>query len=33
VACDAFYARNWSIGLDAKIVLATIPALFEDGAY
>ncbi|MGX1166155.1 exopolysaccharide production protein ExoY [Bradyrhizobium sp. USDA 372] len=33
VACDAFYARNWSIMLDTKIMLATIPALFEDAAY
>ncbi|MGY3146007.1 exopolysaccharide production protein ExoY [Bradyrhizobium sp. USDA 3397] len=33
VACDAFYARNWSIMLDAKIMLATIPAVFEDAAY
>ncbi|WFU69236.1 sugar transferase [Bradyrhizobium sp. CB2312] len=33
VACDTYYARNWSIVLDTKIMLATIPALFEDGAY
>jgi exopolysaccharide production protein ExoY len=33
VACDAFYARNWSVVLDTKIMLATIPALFEDAAY
>jgi exopolysaccharide production protein ExoY len=34
VACDTFYAREWSMLLDAKILLATIPALiFVDGAY
>jgi exopolysaccharide production protein ExoY len=33
VACDAFYARNWSMTLDAKVILATIPSLFDDGAY
>lgn len=33
VACDAFYARNWTVVLDTKIMLATIPALFEDAAY
>src|SRR5438876_4210377 len=27
VACDTFYARNWSIALDAKIMAVTIPAL------
>ncbi|MGA7807968.1 sugar transferase [Bradyrhizobium sp.] len=27
VACDAFYARNWSMVLDAKIIIVTIPAL------
>ena len=27
VACDAFYARNWSMALDAKIVIVTIPSL------
>jgi exopolysaccharide production protein ExoY len=33
VACDAFYARNWSMVLDAKIIIVTIPALLlTDGA-
>jgi exopolysaccharide production protein ExoY len=27
VACDAFYAREWSMALDAKIVIVTIPSL------
>ena len=27
VACDAFYARKWSMTLDAKIMIGTIPAL------
>jgi exopolysaccharide production protein ExoY len=27
VACDTFYARNWSLTLDAKIIVVTIPAL------
>lgn len=34
VACDTFYARNWSIALDAKILIVTIPSiLFSDSAY
>jgi exopolysaccharide production protein ExoY len=32
VACDTFYAQNWSLALDAKIVIVTIPALlFTEG--
>jgi exopolysaccharide production protein ExoY len=34
VACDVFYARKWSLSLDAKILLVTIPALLlSDTAY
>jgi exopolysaccharide production protein ExoY len=34
VALDSYYARNWSIVLDAKIIVATIPALLDsDNAY
>jgi exopolysaccharide production protein ExoY len=34
VACDAFYARNWSMALDVKILAATVPViLLSDGAY
>src|SRR5450432_4686357 len=33
IACDTFYARNWSMTLDAKILIVTIPALLvSDGA-
>jgi exopolysaccharide production protein ExoY len=33
VACDTFYARNWSLALDAKIIVVTIPSLLlTDGA-
>jgi exopolysaccharide production protein ExoY len=27
VECDAYYAREWSMALDAKIVIVTIPSL------
>src|SRR5712672_4054842 len=34
IACDTFYARNWSMTLEAKIVIVTIAALLvSDGAY
>lgn len=34
VACDAFYAHHWSMALDAKIIIVTIPSLLlEDTAY
>jgi len=34
VACDTFYARRWSLSLDAKILIVTIPALLlSDDAY
>jgi exopolysaccharide production protein ExoY len=34
VACDSFYARNWSLALDAKILIVTIPSvLLTDSAY
>jgi exopolysaccharide production protein ExoY len=34
VACDTFYARSWSMSLDAKILIVTIPALLlSDDAY
>ncbi len=34
VACDAFYAQNWSMALDAKILIVTIPSLLlTDSAY
>jgi exopolysaccharide production protein ExoY len=33
VAYDTFYAQNWSVALDAKIIIVTIPALlFVDNA-
>jgi exopolysaccharide production protein ExoY len=34
VACDDFYASHWSMKLDARILAATIPAVyFSDTAY
>jgi exopolysaccharide production protein ExoY len=34
VACDAFYARKWSLSLDARILLVTIAVLLlSDTAY
>jgi exopolysaccharide production protein ExoY len=34
VECDAFYARKWSLQLDVKILIVTIPSvLFSEGAY
>jgi exopolysaccharide production protein ExoY len=33
VECDTFYARQWSLYLDAKILIVTIPSvLFSEGA-
>ena len=34
VACDTFYAQNWSMALDVKILIVTVPSLlFAGGAY
>jgi len=33
IACDSFYALNWSVILDAKILIVTIPAVLSDSAY
>jgi exopolysaccharide production protein ExoY len=34
VACDAYYARNWSLALDVKIMIVTIPSLLaSDSAF
>ena len=34
IACDTFYAQNWSLALDVKILIVTIPALLlTDSAY
>jgi exopolysaccharide production protein ExoY len=34
VACDAFYAQNWSMILDAKIMIVTLPSvLHSDSAF
>jgi exopolysaccharide production protein ExoY len=33
IACDTFYAQNWSMALDTKIIIVTLPALLAtDGA-
>lgn len=29
VACDAFYAYNWSMALDIKILIVTLPAVLD----
>jgi exopolysaccharide production protein ExoY len=34
IACDAYYAHNWSLALDIKILIVTIPSLLvADGAF
>jgi exopolysaccharide production protein ExoY len=34
VSCDAYYARKWSLSLDSKIIIITIPSvLFSKNAY
>ena len=34
VACDTFYANNWSMALDVKILIVTLPSLLaSDNAY
>jgi exopolysaccharide production protein ExoY len=34
VACDAYYASHWSLGLDARILLRTVPVILSgDNAY
>jgi exopolysaccharide production protein ExoY len=34
VACDSFYAQNWSMALDTKILVVTLPSLLlTDSAY
>jgi exopolysaccharide production protein ExoY len=34
VACDAFYVRSWSMALDAKIIIVTLPSLIvNDSAF
>jgi exopolysaccharide production protein ExoY len=34
IACDTLYARKWSMTMDAKILIVTIPAvLLSDDAY
>jgi exopolysaccharide production protein ExoY len=34
VTFDCAYAKNWSLGMDAKIMLGTLPAVLDsDNAY
>jgi exopolysaccharide production protein ExoY len=33
IACDSFYARNWSMHLDMKILVVTLPAVLSGNAY
>jgi len=34
IACDLFYVKNWSVVLDIKILIVTIPSVLSDsGAY
>jgi exopolysaccharide production protein ExoY len=34
IACDMFYAQNWTVALDVKIIVITIPSLLlHDTAY
>jgi exopolysaccharide production protein ExoY len=33
VACDTFYAQNWSIALDIKILIVTVPSLLSETAF
>lgn len=34
IKLDLYYIQNWSIGMDFKILLKTIPAIFSrKGAY
>ena len=34
IACDTYYARMWSVSLDVKIMLVTVPSvLFTEGAH
>jgi exopolysaccharide biosynthesis polyprenyl glycosylphosphotransferase len=33
VNLDLYYLENWSLGLDLKILLRTLPAVFAEGAY
>jgi exopolysaccharide production protein ExoY len=34
ISCDAYYARMWSLSLDSKIMIVTIPSvLFTEGAH